>query len=244
MTPVPELSVVVNWSVRGSWKEPGFTVFQELVNAGVDELPLLVGQRAGLVVGDIDPAHGVAGHLANRGLLGCGAGGGGGSADTVLGKVDGPMWCAAGPSETFLTYKGQQLSRVVVAWPRPPPHHRAAMTEELCTQVLQPTWGTGFDGGPDAAEIWRAVTRGGVILHRLIAYMAERRAREDRWVGALEQTDVPLSFVWGMLDPISGAHVAQRIRERLPDAPLTALEDVGHWPPLEAPERVVAALSR
>ena len=45
-----------------------------------------------------------------------------------------------------------------------------------------------------------------------------------------------------MLDPVSGAHMAERIRERLPDAPFTALEDVAHWPPLEAPERVAATL--
>jgi pimeloyl-ACP methyl ester carboxylesterase len=53
---------------------------------------------------------------------------------------------------------------------------------------------------------------------------------------------VPLTFVWGMLDPVSGAQMAERIRERLPDAPFAALEDVAHWPPLEAPERVAATL--
>jgi pimeloyl-ACP methyl ester carboxylesterase len=53
---------------------------------------------------------------------------------------------------------------------------------------------------------------------------------------------VPLAFVWGLLDPISGAHVADRIRARLPGARFTALADVAHWPPLEAPERVAAAI--
>jgi pimeloyl-ACP methyl ester carboxylesterase len=47
-----------------------------------------------------------------------------------------------------------------------------------------------------------------------------------------------------MLDPVSGAHMAERIAERLPDAPLMALDDVGHWPMLEAPERVLAALRK
>ena len=74
--------------------------------------------------------------------------------------------------------------------------------------------------------------------------MGDRRRNEARWVGALERTDVPLAFVWGMLDPVSGAPMAQRIRERLPQAPFTALEDVGHWPPLEAPARLVAAIQR
>jgi pimeloyl-ACP methyl ester carboxylesterase len=73
-------------------------------------------------------------------------------------------------------------------------------------------------------------------------YMPERRENAERWVGALETTDVPLSFVWGMLDPISGAHMAERIRERCPDAPFIALDDVGHWPVLEAPDRVLHTL--
>ena len=72
--------------------------------------------------------------------------------------------------------------------------------------------------------------------------MTDRVLHAERWVTALETTDVPLGFVWGMLDPISGAHVADRIRERLPHAPFTALATVGHWPPLEAPERVAAAI--
>ena len=80
------------------------------------------------------------------------------------------------------------------------------------------------------------------IAHRLIRYMRDRERHGDRWVGALERTDVPLAFVWGMLDPISGAHMAERIRERLPRAPMCALDDVAHWPPLEAPERVAAAM--
>jgi pimeloyl-ACP methyl ester carboxylesterase len=135
-----------------------------------------------------------------------------------------------------------QPVQTALADPEQGPQISAAMNEQLWAQALQPTFGPGFDGTADAAEMWPAVTRGGVVLHRLIAYMEERRQRAERWVGALEQTDVPLSFVWGMLDPISGSQIAQRIRERLPAAPLTALEDVGHWPMLEAPERVVAAL--
>ena len=79
-------------------------------------------------------------------------------------------------------------------------------------------------------------------LHRQIRYIEDRRENAERWTQVLQTTDVPLTFVWGMLDPVSGAHMAERIRERLPDAPFTALEDVAHWPPLEAPERVVAAL--
>jgi pimeloyl-ACP methyl ester carboxylesterase len=55
---------------------------------------------------------------------------------------------------------------------------------------------------------------------------------------------VPLTFVWGMLDPISGAHMIERVHERIPRATVVELADVGHWPAIEAPEAVVEAIAR
>jgi pimeloyl-ACP methyl ester carboxylesterase len=120
----------------------------------------------------------------------------------------------------------------------------AQLTEEHVAAALRPTFAEGFAAAADSADIWRSMSHGSgqLIAHRLIRYMTDRVRHAERWVGALETTDVPLAFVWGMLDPISGAHVAERIRERLPGAPFTALPDVGHWPPLEAPRRVAAAI--
>jgi pimeloyl-ACP methyl ester carboxylesterase len=51
-----------------------------------------------------------------------------------------------------------------------------------------------------------------------------------------------MQFVWGELDPVSGGHVADRLAERLPSVPLHRLLDVGHWPPLEAPDELAAAV--
>jgi pimeloyl-ACP methyl ester carboxylesterase len=118
------------------------------------------------------------------------------------------------------------------------------MTEELFTAGVAPTFADHYDAATDSAEMWRSMNRddGQRNTHLLIRYMTDRERHERRWVGALEQTDVPLSFVWGMLDPVSGAHMAERIAQRLPDAPLLALSDVAHWPQLEAPERAAAAL--
>jgi len=118
------------------------------------------------------------------------------------------------------------------------------LTEELLLPGLKPTFAEGFDSDGDARDIWRASSREGGqrISHLLIRYMVDREAHGDRWVAAVESTEVPLSFIWGMLDPVSGAHMAERIRARLPQAPFLALEDVSHWPALEAPERVAAAV--
>jgi pimeloyl-ACP methyl ester carboxylesterase len=128
--------------------------------------------------------------------------------------------------------------------PEQGPQVSTLINEELFVQGLRPTFAEGFDGAADSAEIWQAMSRDGGqrILHLLIGYMRDREAHEQRWVTAMHSTDVPLSFVWGMLDPISGAHMAQRIRERLPNTPLVALEDVAHWPQLEAPQRVAQAV--
>jgi len=60
--------------------------------------------------------------------------------------------------------------------------------------------------------MWATMSRdhGHRLMHLLIRYLVDRRDNENRWVQALETTDVPLNFVWGMRDPISGAHMAER----------------------------------
>ena len=137
-----------------------------------------------------------------------------------------------------------QPTQLALLDPEQGPQISALLTQELFVQALRPSFAEDFDAAADSADMWQATSRGDGqrIAHRLIRYIRDRERHGDRWVGALERTDVPLAFVWGMLDPISGAHMAERIRERLPRAPMCALEDVGHWPPLEAPERVAAAL--
>lgn len=128
--------------------------------------------------------------------------------------------------------------------PEQGPQISAQLTEELLVGALRPTFAEGFDAAAASDDIWRALSHddGKLIAHRLIRYMTDRVLHAERWVTALETTEAPLAFAWGMLDPISGAHVADRIRERLPDAPFTVLDDVGHWPQLEAPLRVAAAV--
>jgi pimeloyl-ACP methyl ester carboxylesterase len=118
------------------------------------------------------------------------------------------------------------------------------MNQELFLAGLKPTFAESFDAATASAEMWRAMEReaGQRIGHLLIRYLLDRERHEARWVRALEQTGVPLSFTWGMLDPVSGAQMAKRIAERLPGAPLLAMEDVAHWPALEVPERVAGAL--
>jgi pimeloyl-ACP methyl ester carboxylesterase len=137
-----------------------------------------------------------------------------------------------------------QPTQTALLDPEQGPRISALLGEQLFVQALKPTFAEGFDASADCADIWEATAReqGGRIAHLLIRYIRDRELHGERWISALERTDVPVAFVWGMLDPVSGAHMAERIRERLPDAPFHALADVSHWPALEAPERVASAV--
>ena len=90
---------------------------------------------------------------------------------------------------------------------------------------------------------WRLITTndGQAVMHRLIGYMRERHAQRERWVGALVHSPVPLKLIDGVADPISGAHMAARYRELVPQADVTLLEGIGHYPQVEAPSEVLAA---
>jgi pimeloyl-ACP methyl ester carboxylesterase len=137
-----------------------------------------------------------------------------------------------------------QPTQLALLDPEHGPELSALLNEDLFAQGLRPTFAEDFDAAADSADIWASTHRsaGERIAHLLIRYMSDRKANEQRWVGAMENTRVPLAFVWGMLDPVSGAHIAERIAERLPAAPLLALQDVAHWPALEAPRAVETAI--
>ena len=100
-------------------------------------------------------------------------------------------------------------------------------------------------GDEELREHWRAFARanGHHNVHGILGYIAERRRLGDRWVGALEQAALPLGFIWGPNDPVSGAHVLPEIEARLPSATLHVLDGLGHAPHMEAPDRVSELLT-
>ncbi len=95
----------------------------------------------------------------------------------------------------------------------------------------------------ELADFWRLITwNDGVrAAPRISRYQDERRRHRARWVGALRQTAVPLRLVNGLLDPVSGAATVARYRDLIPDPDVVVLDDVGHYPQIEAPERVLTA---
>ena len=140
-----------------------------------------------------------------------------------------------------------QPGQLMLLDPETGPRIGPLMNAETFGRSLLPTFSPGHPPSPeDLADAWASVERrgGARIAHLLIRYIRDRERHRDRWVDALERSDVPRAFVWGLLDPVSGAHMAERIAIGLPDAELVRLPDVAHWPQLEAPDVVVPHLLR
>ncbi len=142
-----------------------------------------------------------------------------------------------------------------------PEAHRPRAVQKILASRLGPlvglltskrAFGTGMaavfgrDTPPSAAlvdELWTLLRHasGHRVLHRLIGYMEERRQNRARWVDVLARTNVPLRLIDGALDPVSGAHLAARYRELVPDADVVDLPHVGHYPQIEDPAAVLRA---
>lgn len=124
----------------------------------------------------------------------------------------------------------------------------AAITPETFIDGVRGTWGTRVAmNDDDVAEMHASMAEGGgvALMHELLHYIAERRIYAQRWTGALEAGDPPATFVWGDLDPVSGAHMISEVERRVGGQPrIVRLADVGHWPPLEAPDVLAAEIDR
>jgi pimeloyl-ACP methyl ester carboxylesterase len=98
----------------------------------------------------------------------------------------------------------------------------------------------------EAADQWSLIARanGNRVLPKTIAYMDERRRLAERWHGAVRDWRGDLSLVWGMSDPVATPAVLNGLRDLRPHARVEELPDVGHYPQIEDPAAVAAAIRR
>ncbi len=94
-------------------------------------------------------------------------------------------------------------------------------------------------------DFWTLVNwnRGRDVVPSLLGYLKERKTHARRWVRAVVSAPVPVRFVNGLQDPVSGRHMAERYRQRVANPDLVEIPDSGHYPQLETPAKVVAALT-
>jgi pimeloyl-ACP methyl ester carboxylesterase len=96
----------------------------------------------------------------------------------------------------------------------------------------------------EAEDQWALLRHGGGVRigNRTIGYMDERERRAERWLGALRDWPGSVAIAWGMLDPVATPNVLDAVRALRPQARVTEWPDLGHYPQIEDPARVTAAL--
>lgn len=96
----------------------------------------------------------------------------------------------------------------------------------------------------EAADQWSLLTHGGGqrIAHLTINYMSERERFTERWHGAIRDWPKPLTLAWGMQDPVARTEVLDGLRALRPGVETIELPDAAHYPQIEQPELISAAL--
>jgi pimeloyl-ACP methyl ester carboxylesterase len=112
------------------------------------------------------------------------------------------------------------------------------ISEEMFSGGLAETFSAVHPAGAEELALqWAALAYndGHRMLPRTIRYIEDRRANEARYTGAIEKHPSPLGVVWGMLDPVAVAPMVDRLISARPGTPVVRLNDVGHYPMVEAP---------
>lgn len=88
--------------------------------------------------------------------------------------------------------------------------------------------------------LWQLIQHndGKRVLPKLLSYLDDRKQHGQRWTASMISTTVPLYFINGAHDPISGQHMLDHYIDIIPHPRTTRLE-VGHYPQLEAPKQVL-----
>ncbi len=136
-----------------------------------------------------------------------------------------------------------------------PQHHRARKIQKLLLSPIGPLIAAlirkdrfmaslaplfGPDTQPSADNVdalWEIAlsVNGKQSFARRIQYMQDRLDNEARWVGALRNTGVRMMMINGLTDPVSGGHVCDVLEQEIPQMKVVRLENIGHFPLLEAP---------
>ncbi|ODM93626.1 hypothetical protein Ocin01_13055 [Orchesella cincta] len=74
------------------------------------------------------------------------------------------------------------------------------------------------------------------ILHKLISYTYERVTKAERWHGAIKDWKKPLSFAWGLADPVSPLNQFEGWKDLRPHADAHEMSGLGHYPQIENPK--------
>lgn len=109
---------------------------------------------------------------------------------------------------------------------------------------MQRIFGTNTPPSNDVIDaLWQLLTHndGLSVMHKLINYIPQRKQHRERWVNAIIDSPVPVKLIAGAEDPISGQHMIERYRTLIPNANITIMSSLGHYPQIEDANAISAA---
>jgi pimeloyl-ACP methyl ester carboxylesterase len=119
------------------------------------------------------------------------------------------------------------------------------LSQRVLERTINELFGPHTQPSPRMHELFNQIldyNDGKRVTHKVGRFVNDRYLYRNRWVRAMRQTKVPMRLVDGPADPNSGRHMADRYRQLIPNPDVVMLDEIGHWPQIEAPEAVLAAL--
>lgn len=137
--------------------------------------------------------------------------------------------------------RGQRLALAMPGRPLPFP-----LPRWLLRRSLRESFAPDAPAPPGAIDAMVSLIEyggGARLLTKQIRYILERRAHQARFTAALVDYPGPMTALWGERDPIAVLSMPRRLAELRPGTELVTWPDVGHWPSVEAPERLAEAIT-
>lgn len=88
------------------------------------------------------------------------------------------------------------------------------MSKAMFFRSVKTIFGKSTQPGKQVLEdFWHVISfnEGRMISHLLIGYIEERKVSFPRWISSMKSTQVPLIYICGPADPVSGKHVAEYV---------------------------------
>ncbi len=88
-------------------------------------------------------------------------------------------------------------------------------------------------------EMWIQLEQndGRDMINFIHHYIRERKIFWNRWITALNETDIPVKLIWSKEDPLADEKSTRLLSEKITYNEVCWIENVGHYPMLEAPEK-------
>lgn len=99
--------------------------------------------------------------------------------------------------------------------------------------------------GDEIDALWTMMTynNGRKVLHKTTQYIRQRYIHWDRWIGALKKTTLPIQIVWAENDPVAILKIAELLHQECKHSVLIKLNQLGHFPMLENPNKWANAIN-